>query len=133
MPSVALLTARLEASELRHRVSELTAVIGQLQRELSESHTLLRKQRLPPRIRVTSTQRQQIAARQGWRCVGENCPLRIINPPDGLFDNALFEIDHVESWSESARHTGNIIARCVYCHSKKTRRECDARHDDRFA
>ena len=79
---IALLSAKLEASELRHRVNELNAVITQL--NLKESNTLLRKQRLPPRIKCTSTQRQQIAARQGWRCAGDECPLRIVNPP-GLF------------------------------------------------
>ena len=127
--TVELLTAKLEASELRQRVTELNAVITQLQAELHESNTLLRKQRLPPRIRVSSTERQKIAARQGWRCASEECPLRIINPPEGLFDEGLFEIDHVERWSDSARHTGNLAARCAYCHSKKTRRECDARFE----
>ena len=127
--TVSLLRAKLEASELRHRVRELTTAIEQLQAELTESNTLLRKQRLPARIRVSSTQRQQIAASQVWRCVGDDCPLRMINPPDGLFDQSLYEIDHVESWSSSGRHTGNLAARCVYCHSKKTRRECDARFE----
>lgn len=129
---IALLSARLEASELRHTVNALHRVIAQLQQELKESSTLLRKQRLPPRIKVTSTQRQQIAAQQGWKCAGENCPLIIINPPHGLFDDSLFEIDHVERWSDSGRHTGNLCAKCAYCHSKKTRRECEERLDARF-
>ena len=130
--TIALLSARLEASECRHRVNELRAVIAQMQLELKESSTLLRKQSLPPRIKVTSTQRQQIAARQHWRCAGDNCPLLTIHPPHGLFDETLFEIDHVEPWSVSGRHSNNLAARCAYCHSKKTRQECDQRADARF-
>ena len=48
---VALLRARLEASELRHEVQELRSVVAQYQRELRESNKLLLKQRLPPRAR----------------------------------------------------------------------------------
>jgi hypothetical protein len=81
---------------------------------------------------VSSTQRQLIAARQGWKCAGEDCPLTVFNPPHGLFDDALFEIDHIDRWSDSARHTGNLCARCPFCHSKKTRRECHERAAARF-
>ena len=130
MEEVALLRAQLEASQLKHTVNELRGIITQLQLELKESNTLLRKQRLPPRIKISSTERQQIAARQGWKCAGgESCPLRILNPP-GLFEAAtLYEIDHQERWSESGRHLGNLYARCAYCHSKKTRAECIARFE----
>ena len=122
---VALLRAQLEASELRHQVAELRAVIVQLQLELLESNMLLRKQRLPPRIKVTSTQRQQIAARQGWRCAGgEGCPLRVTNPP-GLFTaEALFDVDHELPWATSGKHSGNLRALCAHCHSVATRKQC---------
>jgi len=125
---VALLRAQLEASELKHTVAELRGVISQLQCELKESNQLLRKQRLPPRIKTTSTQRLQVAARQGWKCAAEECPLKITNPPHGLFTpDALFDVDHLSPWSESARHTGNLQALCAYCHSRKTRAECEQR------
>ena len=90
---------------------------------------LLRSQRLPPRIRVTATQRQQIAAAQRWCCAGgSDCPLRVINPP-GLFTaEALYDIDHREPWSETGRHLNNLRALCSYCHSVATRRQCEARH-----
>ena len=129
---VALLTAKLEASELRHRVSELEAVITQLQLELKESNALLRKQRLPPRIKTTPVQRMQIAARQGWRCMGENCPLKLFN--GGFFTaEALFDVDHIQPWAESGRHIGNLRCLCAHCHSVVTRKHCDEKHnDDRF-
>lgn len=126
---MALLTARLEASELRHRVRALEQVVSQLEVQLKESTTLLRKQRLPARIKVTSTQRQQLAARQGWRCAGgDSCPLHLINPPSGLFTaEALFEVDHELPWAESAEHTGNLRCLCAYCHAVATRRQCEQR------
>ena len=130
--TIALLTAQLHASELKHTVTNLKAVIVQLQLELKESNTLLMKQRLPPRIKCTSTQRQQIAARQGWKCAGgADCPLRVIN--EGLFTaEALFDVDHEQPWSQSGRHLGNCRALCQHCHSIATRRFCEERKDARF-
>ena len=74
---IALLRAKLEASELRHEVKELRSVVAQYQRELKESNTLLLKQRLPPRSHTNSTEKQLIAAGQFWKCAGgEDCPLK---------------------------------------------------------
>ena len=128
---IALLSARLEASELKHTLNDLRATILQLQLELKESTSLLCKQRLPPRPKVSSTQRQQIAARQQWRCAGgDGCPLRVVNPP-GLFTaEALFEVDHVQPWSESGKHFGNLRALCAHCHSVVTRQQCQCRSGD---
>ena len=67
---IALLRAKLEASELRHEVKELRSVVAQYQRELKESNTLLLKQRLPPRQHTNSTEKQLIAAGQLWKCAG---------------------------------------------------------------
>ena len=53
---VALLRARLEASELQHEVKELRSVVAQYQRELRESNKLLIKQRLPPQPHTNSTE-----------------------------------------------------------------------------
>ena len=132
--TIAVLTAKLEAAELRNRVNELQTAISRLQLELKESNTLLCKQRLPPRIRISSTERQQIAARQGFVCYDADvCPLRLINPPHGLFTaDTLWECDHDIPWSESGMHTNNIVARCVWCHSRKTRAEAKRRSEARF-
>ena len=86
---IALLRAKLEASELRHEVKELRSVVAQYQRELKESNTLLLKQRLPPRPHTNSTEKQLIAAGQYWKCAGgEDCPLkRVVGRMAGGADN----------------------------------------------
>lgn len=120
---IALLRAKLEASELRHEVQELRSVIAQYQRELRESNRLLLKQRLPPRPHTNSTEKQLIAASQSWRCAGgEDCPLTKLTP-GGVFDQSLYIIDHSCPWSASGRHVGNRRALCVWCDSVKTRCE----------
>ena len=132
---VELLTAKLEASNLRLEVQGLQnqlrqqqSVISQYQEELKESHRLLLKQRLPRRPYTSSTERQLIAASQGWRCAGfEDCPLRKLN--DGLFDKSLFIVEHLSPWSASGRHVGNRAAWCHWCSAVKTRQEiADGKH-----
>ena len=119
---VALLRAKLEASELRHEVKELKRVIAQYQQELSESNTLLLKQRLPPRPYTNSTEKQLIAASQKWVCAGgDDCPLRVLT--GGVFDQSLFVIDHLKPYSRSGKHINNRRALCAWCDSVKTRRE----------
>ena len=126
---IALLRAKLEASELRHEVKELRSVVAQYQRELKESNTLLLKQRLPPRPHTNSTEKQLIAAGQYWKCAGgEDCPLKRLTP-GGVFDQSLYIIDHDLPWSASGKHVGNRRALCVWCESVKTRREvAEGRH-----
>ena len=126
---IALLRARLEASELRHEVKELRSVVAQYQRELKESNTLLLKQRLPPRPHTNSTEKQLIAAGQLWKCAGgEDCPLKRLTP-GGVLDQSLYIIDHDLPWSASGKHVGNRRALCVWCESVKTRREvAEGRH-----
>ena len=121
--AIETLRAKLEASELRHEVNQLRSVITQLERELKESNKLLRTQRLPPRIKLSQMQRQQIAARQKWQCVGEDCPLKLINPPGLFTPETLYEIDHIKRWSRCGRQENNVCALCPFCHSSKTRRE----------
>ena len=132
---VELLTAKLEASEarlelqtLQNQVRELQEVISQYQDELRECRKLLLKQRLPRRIFTSSSERQLIAAGQGWRCLGyDDCPLKKLN--GGLFDKSLFVIEHLSPWAASGRHVGNRAAWCHWCSAVKTRQElADGRH-----
>ena len=120
---VELLQAKLEASELRHEVQELRRVIGQYQQELRESNKLLLKQRLPPRPFTNSTEKQLIAANQGWKCGSgaDDCPLKVLT--GGLFDQSLYVIDHSTPFSASGKHWNNRRALCVWCDAVKTRRE----------
>jgi len=123
---VALLRAKLEASELRHEVQRLQGVVKQYQRELEESNRLLRKQRLPPKPHANATEKALIAASQRFVCAGgEGCPLKVLN--GGVFDSSLWEIDHIEPYSRSGKHVGNRQATCPYCHSVKTRAEIASR------
>ena len=72
--------AKLEAEQLRNEVRQLQTVISQYQTELRESRRLLLRQRLPRRPFCSSTERQLIAASQGWKCAGfDECPLKVIN------------------------------------------------------
>jgi hypothetical protein len=130
-----LLTARLEASQaqlevqtLQNQVRELQAIISQYQDELRECRRLLLKQRLPRRPFSSSSERQLIAAGQGWRCGGyDDCPLKKLN--GGLFDKSLFVIEHLSPWAASGRHVGNRSAWCHWCSAVKTRQElADGRH-----
>lgn len=120
---VELLQAKLEASELRHEVQELRRVIAQYQQELRECSKLLLKQRLPPRPFTNSTEKQLIAASQGWKCASgdPNCPLLVLT--GGYFDHSLYIVDHTTPWSASAKHYNNRRALCVWCDAIKTRRE----------
>jgi len=132
---VALLTAKLEASEtrlevqaLQNQVRDMQAVVSQYQDELRECRRLLLQQRLPRRVFTSSSERQLIAAGQGWRCAGyDDCPLKKLN--GGLFDKSLFVIEHLSPWAASGRHVGNRAAWCVWCSAVKTRQEiADGKH-----
>lgn len=132
---VELLTAKLEASQarlevqtLQNQVRDLQASVLQYQDELRECRRLLLKQRLPRRVFTSSSERQLIAAGQGWRCAGyDDCPLKKLN--GGLFDKSLFVIEHLSPWAASGRHVGNRAAYCVWCSAVKTRQEiADGKH-----
>jgi len=133
-----LLRAKLEAAEARLRVQELTGAVATLQAQLRENAALLRAQRLPPRPRMSSTEKALVAARQGFRCPGPGhddngasaCPLLAVT--GGVFTASLWEVDHDLPYSESGLHTGNLVARCPSCHAVRTRAQCVARfHDQR--
>ena len=130
-PSNELLRARLEAAELRLQVQQLTGAITTLEQQLRENAALLRAQRLPPRPRMSSTEKALVAARQGFQCPGPEgddpsaCPLHAVS--NNVFTTSLWEVDHDAPYSESALHTGNLVARCPCCHAVRTRRQAVAR------
>ena len=125
-----LAEARLEASEAKRQVLELTQKVEALQRVIAEqtaiikeNTSLLRKQRLPPRPYLNSTSKALIACRQRFKCANTDgeCPLFKLG--DGTFQEDLWECDHISPWNKSGRHTGNIHALCSACHAKRTRRQ----------
>ena len=114
--------ARLQVQELRSEVERLQGVVSQYQQELKLSNKLLMQQRLPPRPYTSSTEKALIASKQRFICAGfDECPLKVLN--GGVFDSALWTIEHLEPWSRSGRHLNNRAAYCAWCASKKTRAE----------
>ena len=134
MDEAELWKARYEASELRHQLAEWKAVVSALQQELRESNRLLRQQRLPPRPRLTQMERIMVAARQGFKCQGVNCPLKATS--DCVFSaDSLWEIDHIGAgWAATGRHSLEAVcALCPSCHAAHTRQQILERNKARDA
>ena len=111
-------------------MNDLTVAIGMLEAQLRENAKLLRAQRLPPRPRMSSTEKALVAASQSFKCPGPDgdaskCPLRLVS--GNVFTTSLWECDHEMPYSESGLHTGNLVARCPCCHAVRTRAQCVAR------
>ena len=132
----ALLAAKLEASEAKRRameleqtISTLEAVVAQQTQIIRENSALLRRQRLPPRPYMNSTQKLLLACRQEFKCAAplgkERCPRYQLG--DGLFGEDLFEVDHIQMWSKSGRHIHNLRCLCTACHARITRRQIAGR------
>jgi hypothetical protein len=136
----AVLEAKLEASEANLKVEQLTqrvrvleGVIEEQAAILKENTGLLRKQRLPPRPFLNSTSKLLIACKQSFKCKNPDgtCPRYKLG--DGTFGEDLFEIDHIQAYSRSGLHRGNLHAICSACHAKRTRKqiaEREARESD---
>jgi hypothetical protein len=73
---------------------------------------------------LTSSQRQQIAAEQQWKCA--RCQKTL----------TTFDVDHKEEWCLRANDTrSNLEALCIPCHrmkSQETQRRGDALFEDRI-
>jgi hypothetical protein len=125
---VEVLRGKLEVAQLKNALLELQrknaslqAVVDQQCAVIKENTALLCKQRLPPRPYMNSTSKALIAQAQGFCCgnPGGDCPLYKLG--DGRFGKDLWECDHIEMYSKSGKHTGNIRAICSYCHAVVTR------------
>ena len=123
-----MLRGKLELAELKNALFDLQrknaslhAVVDQQCAVIKENTALLCKQRLPPRPYMNSTSKALIAQTQGFCCgnPGGDCPLYKLG--DGRFGKDLWECDHIEMYSKSGKHTGNIRAICSYCHAVVTR------------
>ena len=76
--------------------------------------------------KVTESQKKTIAGRQNYKCRGNiwsyKCPL-YFKSRDGTFDEAGYEIDHINELSVSNNNElGNLQALCPMCHRVKTNR-----------
>jgi len=76
--------------------------------------------------KVTESQKKSVAGKQNFKCKANiteyNCPL-YFNGRDGTFDEAGYEIDHIEEVSlENNNDLDNLQALCPMCHRVKTKR-----------
>ena len=79
---------------------------------------------------LTSSRKQHVASKQGYKCANKpnsdcipnyNCPLWSYR--DGVFDEAGFEIDHIIEFSlGGSDDLNNCQALCLNCHRVKTKR-----------
>ena len=125
-----LAEAKNALMEAREKIAALEMVRDQMSTVIKENTTLLIKQRLPPRPNLNWTAKALIAQEQNWACAnpGGDCPLYKLG--DGRFGRDLYEIDHVEMWSKSGRHSGNLRALCSFCHAVVTRQQIASQGDN---
>lgn len=76
--------------------------------------------------KVTESQKKTVAGKQNFKCKGNvddyECPL-YFNKRDGMFDEAGYEIDHINELSKSNNNDiDNLQALCPMCHRVKTKR-----------
>jgi hypothetical protein len=76
--------------------------------------------------RITESVKKTIAGKQNHKCSasveGYQCPL-YFNGRDGVFDEAGYEIDHIEEFAINNNETDeNLQALCIMCHRVKTKR-----------
>ena len=109
--------------EAREKIAALETVKDRMTAVIKENTALLMKQRLPARPNLNWTAKALIAQEQNWCCANPSgdCPLYKLG--DGRFGKDLYEIDHVEMWARSGRHSGNLRALCSFCHAVVTRHQ----------
>ena len=125
-----------ELLEAQRKITELESVVDQQCSIIKENTALLVKQRLPPRPFLNPTAKALIAQQQNWTCAnpGGDCPLFRLG--DGRFGRDLYEVDHIQPFSKSGKHSGNLRSLCSYCHAVETRQmiaaycDDDQQHDD---
>lgn len=79
-----------------------------------------------PTRKITESLKKDIAAKQSFKCKASvndyQCPL-FFNGRDGTFDEAGYEIDHIQEFSiEQNENEINLQALCLMCHRVKTKR-----------
>ena len=113
---------RLENMRLQQEVKALREQVAETNEALRESTKLLLKSK-PTRPAIPHERKLLQAASQKWRCANPFGTCLLHRYSDGLFDESLFECDHVEPFCRSFRSVGNLSCLCVYCHSLKSRME----------
>ena len=113
----------LENAQLKQRVRELEESVKEMSEALKESTKLLLKTRPHTRPPIHHERKLLQAAIQKFRCANPYGSCLLHRFGTGLFDESLFECDHVGPFSKSFRSVGNLQAICPYCHNIKSRME----------
>jgi hypothetical protein len=116
-------TLELENAQLKQRVRELEESVKEMNEALKESTKLLLKTRPHTRPPIHHDRKLLQAAIQKFRCANPYGSCLLHRFGTGLFDESLFECDHVEAYSKTFRSVGNLQAICPYCHNIKSRME----------
>ena len=113
---------KLENLRLKQQVKEMEEAMKEMNDALKESTKLLVKSR-PARPPIPHERKMLVAAAQKWKCANPFGTCLLHRLGTGLFDESLFECDHIEPYSKSYRSVGNIACLCPYCHNIKSRLE----------
>jgi chaperonin cofactor prefoldin len=113
---------KLENLRLTQQVKDLEGAVKEMNEALRESTKLLLKTR-PARPAIPHERKLLVAAAQKWRCANPYGKCLLHQLGTGLFDESLFECDHIEPYSKSFRSVGNLACVCAYCHNIKSRLE----------
>eukprot|EP00966_Prymnesium_polylepis_P245947 5689215-Prymnesium_polylepis.1 len=99
---------------LKEQVKELEEAVREMNEALRESTRLLLKTR-PVRPAIPHERKLLQAASQKWKCANPYGSCLLHKLGTGLFDESLFECDHVEPYAKSFRSVGRDCK-----HSKRT-------------
>jgi hypothetical protein len=111
-----------ENIQLKQQVKTLEASIRDMNEALRESTKLLLKVK-PSRQPIPHERKLLQAASQKWKCANPYGKCLLHKYESGLFDESLFECDHIEPYCKSYRSVGNLQCLCPYCHNIKSRTE----------
>ena len=100
----------LENAQLKQRLRELEESNREMCEALKESTKLLLKTRPHTRPPIHHERKLLQAAIQKFRCANPYGSCLLHRFGTGLFDESLFECDHVEPFSKSFRSVGNLQA-----------------------
>ena len=112
----------LENLKLQRRVAELEEALKEMNEALKESTKLLTRTN-PTRPPIPHERKLLVAAAQKWKCANPFGTCLLYKLGDGVFNEALFEADHIYPYSKSFRSVANIACFCPMCHNIKSRYE----------
>ena len=102
----------LENLKLQRRVAELEEALKEMNEALKESTKLLTRTK-PTRPPIPHERKLLVAAAQKWKCANPFGTCLLYKLGDGVFNEALFEADHIYPYSPFDRW--QILPACALC------------------